>query len=159
MSQRIVLAMIAGGAFSLLGLAFVASNPAALEAADPQADQFGVPVERDIHEFMEYVNQPVYQRLKSNLSQEPADNAAWTTIKSDALILAETGNLLMLRAPNENQNAWLEHSVSLREAGQEMYQAAKKKDYQATSTEWMGLLQQCNSCHDDFHGGKPNLKP
>ena len=36
-----------------------------------------IPVEKSMHEFMEYVFQPGYKRLKKNMASEPANKAAW----------------------------------------------------------------------------------
>lgn len=116
-------------------------------------------VEPSMHEFMEYVFQPPYKRLRSAMASEPADNAAWKGIKSDALILAEAGNLLLIRHPDENEGSWRSHSVSVRDLGGEFYQAARKKDYAAAKESWAAMLQKCNSCHKTFADGKYQLSP
>lgn len=118
-----------------------------------------VPVEPNPHEFMEYVNQPNYRQLRQALAQEPKDEKAWESVTSSSLVLAESGNLLLFRPPNENADAWKRHAVSVREQGSKLYQAAHKKDYSAAKQEFASLLQRCNSCHDEFAGGEPNLKP
>src|SRR5262245_60590679 len=41
-----------------------------------------------------------YRGLEKLLAQQPADAQAWTFARGQALLLAETGNLLMLRPPN-----------------------------------------------------------
>ncbi len=117
------------------------------------------PVESDMHEFMEYVFQPTYKRLQANLAAEPADRAAWKPIKSDALILAEGGNLLLARIPDEEVQAWVSHSVAVRKSGGELYEAAKKGDYQAARQKYVAMLERCNRCHDDFADGEHQLQP
>lgn len=39
------------------------------------------------------------------MASEPTNNAGWKTIKSDALILAEGGNLLLSRSPEDKDEA------------------------------------------------------
>ncbi|MCA9185213.1 MAG: cytochrome c [Planctomycetales bacterium] len=116
-------------------------------------------VEEDMHEFMEYYFQPTYRRLKSTMNSAPADNAGWKAIKADALTLAEGGNLLLDRPSDEDAKAWKQLSIEVRKAGQEMYQAAKKKDFEASKASYGAMLKQCNACHDKFAGGEHQLAP
>lgn len=116
-------------------------------------------VEPSMHEFMEYVFQPPYKRLRAAMASEPADNAAWKAIKSDSLILAEAGNLLLIRHPDENEDTWRSHAVEVRGLGGQFYQAARKKDYAAATQHWSAMLQKCNSCHKAFADGKYQLAP
>ena len=126
-------------------------------AEEPAAED--KPVEPDMHEFMEYVCEPPYKRLKAALATAPADNAAWKGIKSDSLILAEAGNLLLRRPPEKDAAAWAAHSKKVRDTGALLYAAAKKKDTVETRKQWEGLLQNCNACHTQFADGEHMLKP
>jgi hypothetical protein len=119
------------------------------------------PVEDDMHEFMEYVFQPTYLRLKASMKDEPQDNNAWKAIKSDSLILAEGGNLLLIRLPDDKDEAdtWKEHAVSVREFGGQLYRTAKKKDYEASVNHYLSMINRCNSCHDAFADGEHQLIP
>ncbi|HAH43371.1 MAG TPA: hypothetical protein DCM07_00690, partial [Planctomycetaceae bacterium] len=119
----------------------------------------GEPVEPDMHEFMEYVFQPTYKRLKQAMASEPADRNAWKSIKADSLILAEGGNLLLLHKPEENRKAWDAHSIEVRKAGGQLYQAAKAKDFKAAQMHYQSMLKNCNACHQQFADGEHQLKP
>ncbi|PHS02529.1 MAG: hypothetical protein COA78_20990 [Blastopirellula sp.] len=147
----------------VVGLA--ASNLLLGSAADVRAESPSEtkntvqPVEDSMHEFMEYVFQPPYKRLKVAMASEPTDNNTWKAIKSDALILAEGGNLLLIRKPKEHADEWTQHSVSVRELGGKFYQAARKKDYKSARQHYASMLMKCNSCHDKFADGKYQLKP
>jgi hypothetical protein len=165
------------GAYFLLGGIFVIgyvampSTPSAnLQAADAQAadaqaaDAQGTsggaaPVEDDMHEFMEYLFQPPYKRLKVSMAAAPTDNAGWKGIKSDSLILAEGGNLLLSHTPSENGDVWNEMSMSVRDTGKKMYQAGKSKDFASARTHYELLLKKCNACHDKFADGEHQLMP
>ena len=128
---------------------------AAAAPAGPQA----APVEKDMHEFMEYVFEPTYKRLKTAMAAAPADNAGWKGIKSDALILAEGGNLLLVRTPAENGPAWNELSAIVRDLGGKLYQSAKAKDYPSARQNYEAMLLKCNACHDKFAEGEHQLMP
>ena len=73
--------------------------PQRVRADDPAAGAKVVPVETNMHEFMEYVFQPTFRRLKPAMDPSHASEPAWKAIKSDSLILAETSNLLLLHTP------------------------------------------------------------
>jgi cytochrome c553 len=155
---------IATGIAALLtaSIAFQVASPTSshnAHADSPQAKTAVTPVEPSMHEFMEYVFEEPYKRLKTAMATEPADRSAWKVIKSDALILAEAGNLLLMRLPEENAATWREHSAAVRDGGGEFYQAARKRDYAAAKASYTALLQKCNACHNDFADGEHQLTP
>lgn len=116
-------------------------------------------VEKSMHEFMEYVFQPTYRRLKVAMAKEPAGNSGWKAIKSDSLILTESCNLLFARKPDKDTADWIKHTVAAREDGAKLYAAARKKDFAAASTTYRSMLNNCNECHRQFENGKHILKP
>lgn len=128
--------------------------------ADDETQAAGpAPVESDMHEFMEYLFEPSYKRLREALASAPADNAVWKGIKGDALTLAEGANLLYGRGPAAKAEAWDEHAASVREAGAALYAAGKAKDYDVAREAFLGLLTRCNACHDTFADGEHQLAP
>lgn len=155
--------LVCGIAAVLLGsLSFQGPSwgePRDARAAALQTEAAPEPVEPSMHEFMEYVFQPPYKRLRAVMATEPADNAAWKAIKSDSLILAEAGNLLLIRHSEEDDASWRAHAVGVRELGGQFYQAARKKDYTSAKRTYAAMLHKCNSCHDAFADGKHQLSP
>ena len=144
----------------LVATGWLWSESTFLQAA-PAADQKETtePVESDMHEFMEYVFQPTFKRLKPALAAAPADNQGWKAIKADSLILAEGGNLLLIRQPKDDTADWVRHSVQVRDFGGQLYRAAKAKDYTAARKHYEAMVQNCNACHQQFAGGKHLLTP
>jgi hypothetical protein len=124
-----------------------------------QSDPELVPVEKSMHEFMEYFFQPTYQRLKPVMASPPTGNPGWKAIKSDALIFAEGGNLLLLRKSAKDPAHWSEYSLAVRDSAGQLYKAARKKDFAASRTAYEQMLTNCNSCHKQFAGGKHMLAP
>lgn len=118
-----------------------------------------VPVEADVHEFMEYAFEPFFHTLKSALEGAPADKNAWKSVKANALVLAENGNLLMLRGPEENSTAWNRLATEMRDQGKQLYQAAKKRDYSASRQQYERFVEKCNACHHEFADGEHLQKP
>ena len=117
------------------------------------------PVDDDMHHFMEYVFEPSYKRLKTQMAEEPKDKEGWKAIKGDSLTLAEVANLLMTRAPDEDADAWREQSAAVRVHGGELYQAARKSDFAAARKAYVTMLNNCNACHTKFADGKHQLQP
>lgn len=117
------------------------------------------PVEPDMHEFMEYVFQPAYRGLKPAIASEPTDNKAWFAIKSNSLVLAEGGNLLLIRDAQTDQADWNKHATQVRDFGGKLYHAARKKDYTTARNNYESMIQSCNACHQQFAGGEHILKP
>jgi hypothetical protein len=115
--------------------AWLLSSSSALSAA-AQADKKDAakPVESDMHEFMEYLFSPTFKRLKPAIAASPTDNKGWKAIKADSLVLAEGGNLLLMRPPEKDATDWVKHSVQVRDLGGQLYEAAKAKDYAAAGT-------------------------
>src|SRR5262245_25874627 len=57
--------------------------------------------------LMEGLAHPNFQGAKNILRAEKIEKEDWTFVRGQALIIAETGNLLMLRPPNNTgQDAW-----------------------------------------------------
>lgn len=113
-----------------------------------------VAVESDVHEFMEYAFEPFFHSLKESLAHQPADKKAWKPIKANSLILAENGNLLMLRGPEEDKAAWNALAAKLREEGKLLYQSAKKRDYELARRHYVNFVTSCNACHEKFADGE-----
>ena len=121
------------------------------------------PVVKSMHQFMEYVFEPNYKVLKADLAVEPTedDKATWKRVKAASMMLAEGGNLLLMRKPKkeEQTDRWNELSVNVRDKGRELYKAARKKNYADVRTHYEAMLTQCNACHKEFVRGKHQLAP
>jgi hypothetical protein len=123
----------------------------------PPAKAGPAPTDVSMHDFMEGVFQGPYRRLKTAIAAEPKDNAGWKAIRSDALILAEGGNLVLLRKPEKDAQKWAEYSIASREAGAGVFKAAKKKEYATARKAYGTMITACNACHTHFDGGKNRL--
>ena len=129
-------------------------------AAPVAIDDAGVePVDVNMHDFMEGVFQGPYRRLKESIAKEPVDNAGWKQLRGDALILAEGGNLLLARVPEEGAADWKRYSIESREAGEKIVLAAKQKNYSEAREAYIKMLDHCNSCHKQFEKGRHILTP
>lgn len=102
--------------------------------------------------LMEGLAKANFDGLARLLKQKPADMEAWSFARGQGLLIAETGNLLMMRPPatKDAQEKWMQRSVDLRLAGTQLAKAAASKDYLATRAAFANLANTCNRCHVAF---------
>lgn len=85
----------------------------------------------------------------------PASAAEWTSVRHNALALAESGNLLVSQGPSQ-AGPWVEAAKRLADAGAEAYRAAQAKDKNALNAVTGRIDASCTSCHKQF---RPNVFP
>lgn len=139
----------------LLCLSLATSDAGAEDSARVQFE----PVETDMHEFMEYSFQPFFKQLREAMKAAPADKNGWKPIKATSLVLAENGNLLMMRGPDDARVKWNQLAADLRAEGKLLYQQAKKRDYSQARKHYVAFIAKCNACHHEFADGEHILKP
>jgi hypothetical protein len=98
------------------------------------------------------LNQANFDGLSRLLRKKPNDAEAWTFIRGQALLIAETGNLLLLRPPRDRQaqTEWNYRSVDLRVAATTVARAAAAQDYAGARSALADLANSCNRCHQVF---------
>jgi hypothetical protein len=101
---------------------------------------------------MEGLTKPNFDGLARTLRQKPADAEGWTFARGQALLVAESANLLLIRPPRtrQAQEVWAPRAVELREAGVKLAQAAGARDYVAARAGLASLTNACNRCHEAF---------
>lgn len=158
MRNTISYALFATTTFAAIACLTAAPTMPTFAAAPGNAAE-PTPVEPDMHEFMEYVFQPSFKALKPAMASEPADKKGWFAIKSNSLILAEGGNLLLIREAQTDAEDWAKHSYEVRDYGGNLYRAAQAKDYTAAKKSYQSMVKSCNACHEQFAGGEHILSP
>jgi hypothetical protein len=159
MNRRIILVSALAVLLSLLLMRLATSTKSVRADDKSPAAVTNVPVETNMHDFMEGVFQGPYRRLKPAIAAEPADRQGWKTIRSESLILAEGGNLLLFRKPEKDVEKWAQFSVAVRDSGAQLYSAAKQKDFASSRKAYESMLTHCNACHKHFDDGKNQLAP
>jgi hypothetical protein len=101
--------------------------------------------------LMEGLAQPNYRGLEKNLKEKPADAETWTFLRGQALLIAETGNLLLIRPPRkEGQDAWFRSATELRETAAALAKHAANRDYDRCRAALINVSSACNRCHQYF---------
>jgi cytochrome c556 len=101
--------------------------------------------------LMEGLALPNFRGLEKILRGKPADAEAWSFARGQALLLAETGNLLMLRPPrNQGRDAWMERSAELRDGATKLARFAGARDLLRCREALVQVAGTCNRCHETF---------
>lgn len=101
--------------------------------------------------LMEGLDGANFKGLDRLLRDKPADDETWTFLRGQALLIAETGNLLMLRPPkNEGRDAWMDRSAELRESATALARAAAAHDFDKSQRGLIKMANVCNRCHLTF---------
>ena len=101
--------------------------------------------------LMEGLLQSNFRGLERHLRQRPADDTDWTFARGQALLIAETGNLLLLRPPKSaGQDAWLEIAADLRDRATKLARAAAARDLDRGRIGLAEVAVACNRCHQAF---------
>ena len=102
--------------------------------------------------LMEGLAHPNFRGLERNLTKHPIDDQTWLFARGQALLIAETGNLLMLRPPKtpNSQPTWFGHAMDLRTQSMALAQHLGKKDLERSKAAMQQLANSCNRCHTSF---------
>ena len=101
---------------------------------------------------MEGLANPNLRALGKVLADKPADAEAWGFARGQALLIAETGNLLLMRPPQSDasKELWMTHATELRDEGAALARAAAAKDFAKSRVGLAGVANACNRCHQAF---------
>jgi hypothetical protein len=83
----------------------------------------------------------------------PKNEVEWNVIRTQALMLAESGNLLMMAGRARDQGDWMRDSKMLIDVGASAYKAAAAKDVTAILALNDQLNAACVTCHQQY---RPN---
>ena len=92
-------------------------------------------------------------------SRAPKTDSEWTALEGQALMLAESANLLMMPGRARDQQQWMADSKLLLEAGTAALAAVKARDIAAISALSDQLLESCTSCHRHYRPNYGKPKP
>ncbi len=85
----------------------------------------------------------------------PKTDSEWEALQRQALIVAESGNLLMMPGRARDQAKWMADSKLMVDAGTAAFKAARMKDVGAVMAVSEQLEASCVTCHQDY---RPNYR-
>jgi len=84
----------------------------------------------------------------------PKDDRDWEALQMQALMLAESGNLLMMEGRARNKGQWMKDARMLVDAGAAAVKATRAKDLQAVLALNDQIVTSCITCHTQFRSGR-----
>ena len=85
----------------------------------------------------------------------PKTEKDWNDLQAQALILAESGNLLMMGRRARDQGDWIKEAQEMVDVGAAAYKAALAKDLPAIAALNQRLNDACVTCHAQY---RPNYR-
>jgi hypothetical protein len=139
--------VFAGGA---VFLSFAHSQPQPAKKPAPKLEPVA-----ETKLLMEGLVDPNARALGKLFAAKPKDEQAWNFARGQALLIAETGNLLLMRPPRTKagEESWQTHAAELRESATSLARAAAARDYPQARTALAGVGNACNRCHQTFRVG------
>lgn len=136
----------------LLGICAVLAQSMSASSQDPRPKV--TPKLEPIAEtklIMEGLAHANFRGLERILSEKPGDEKAWVFARGQALLIAETANLLMLRPPKKDgQSTWFERAMELRSQSSQLAKTVMSKDLEKSRAGLVSLAETCNRCHTTF---------
>ena len=80
----------------------------------------------------------------------PKDDKEWTAIERSAVLLAESGNVLMMRGHAVDQGQWMKYARMMVDAGAAAHKAARARDVNALTAVAEPLNTSCITCHKTY---------
>jgi mono/diheme cytochrome c family protein len=80
----------------------------------------------------------------------PQNDADWENVQRSAVLLAESGNVLLSRGPSGDQGDWAKNAKALVDAGAAVYRAARAKDASALLATDQAINASCTTCHKQY---------
>jgi cytochrome c556 len=109
--------------------------------------------------LMEGMAMANFRGLGRILKERAPTAEQWVFARGQALLLAETGNLLMLRPPKTSgQDAWMERAGDLRDTAARLARFAAARDLARSRATLGDVSDACNRCHQTFRI-KVTVKP
>ena len=150
MATKFTMGMIRG--FLLLGVILMAACETPSTAPPPPFTPVG-----DVQQLMEMVIDPaadiVWEAVGTIVTFDgieeifPRSDEEWSTVRNSAMVLAESGNLLMVGDRAKGEGPWMIMSQALVEAGMVALEAAEAQDPEAIFGVGEQIYNACETCH------------
>jgi hypothetical protein len=88
-------------------------------------------------------------------TRTPTNDAEWSALEAQTLLLAESANLLLMPDRLRDEDQWISDAKLLWEAGRAALRAAQDRDVEALSNLNDQLYMSCVTCHEHYRPGYP----
>lgn len=103
-----------------------------------------------VMQVMDAMTIPASDALFNVGRQVPQSDDEWAAIRNSAVILAESGNLLMIGDRAKDEETWTKASRAMVDAGAVALQAAAARDADALVDAGNLIVDTCETCHATY---------
>ena len=132
---------------------FAVSIAAAAALAQTASDRPPTRNVGSMSELMVKIIYPTSDALFYVESRTPKTEFEWTALAGQALMLAESANLLMMPGRARDQKQWMADARLMLDAGAAAVKAVESKNVEQISALSDQLLESCTSCHRHYRPG------
>lgn len=148
--NRLWWALLAAACSGLLAMPGVSQTP--MPSPRPKSPSPRLVPVAETKLIMEGINQPNFQGLEKLLQNKDLDAEGWKFARGQALLIAESGNLLMLRPPrNSGEGAWMKAGTELRDTASSLARSLASRELLRSRAGLTQLANTCNKCHQAFN--------
>jgi cytochrome c553 len=92
-------------------------------------------------------------------SRTPKTDTEWTALEGQALMVAESANLLMMPGRARDRQQWMDDAKLMLDAGAAAVKAAKTRNVDAIAALSDQLMASCTTCHKHYRPGYGQRPP
>ena len=91
--------------------------------------------------------------------EAPKSDKEWIAVRNHAVILAESGNMLMLDGRAKDKRDWMKFSAGLAQAAGAALKAAEARNLDALLEAGDRIVPVCEACHEPYRDGGRKMGP
>jgi hypothetical protein len=110
----------------------------------------GVRTLASVRQLHDILISPVSDAVFNAASDPPTDAKGWAAARDQALLLAESGNLLMVGGRVRDNGNWMKMSRAMVDAAALAAAAAEKRDAMALEGAVDAITVSCMACHQPY---------
>lgn len=133
-------------------VALIVTAGAMFAAAAATAQQQADTAPATVKQVMVTMTVPSSDAIFAAASETPKDDEQWVAVRKSAMMLAESGNLLMTGDRAKDNTAWMEMARTLVDQAEATLKAADAKNSDALSKAGDDLYLTCEACHTRYMG-------
>jgi prophage DNA circulation protein len=100
-----------------------------------------------VKEIMQTMTEPSSDVIFTAASEPPTDQQQWEAVRKSAVVLAESGNLLMTGGRVKDNTTWMEMARALVDQADATVKAAEARNSEALSKAGDDVYLTCEVCH------------
>jgi cytochrome c556 len=128
----------------------IASSAIVPHAGAQQARKAGMKPVASVQQVMTLMTIPASDVIFGAAGEAPKADSGWQNVQNNALLVAESGNLLMMPGRARDNQEWLEQARSMIDAAMIAVNAAAARDAKTLAEASDKIYSTCENCHNKY---------